>query len=101
MLSMTKWIYVIKDLLKSKRTRSEIRGEILDKCLRSSQKNNGAYQVDDSKVWNYMIMRDEDCKKRLEELHIRDVFGVYSYYEEIEYKKMRATYPKKRRKKGA
>lgn len=101
MLSMTTWIYVIKTLLKSEMKRNDIRNTIINKCLYSSKKFNGAYQVDGQKVWEHIIIEDYGCKKKIEELHISSVLGVYSYYEEISYKNMRATYPRNRRKRGA
>lgn len=98
MLSLTKWQYIIKNLLKSKLTKNEIRSAILEKCLYSPHKFNGAYQVDEQKVFDLIICKDAECLVRMDELHIKDVFGVISYFEEIEYKNMRATYPSKRRR---
>lgn len=100
MLPLTKWQYVVKSLLKSELTRSEIRTAILTSCLLSPHKFNGAYQVDGQKVFDLIICKDANCRKTLDKLHISDLFGVLSYYEEITYKNMRATYPSRHRKRG-
>ena len=101
MLSMTTWLYVIKTLLKSDMKQTDIRNTIIGKCLYSQYKVRGVYQVDGQKVWDNIISKDSGCLEKMEELNIHDLFGVYGYYEEISYKHMRATYPKKRRRKGA
>ena len=100
MLSMTTWIYVIKTLLKSEMRQQDIRHIIMNKCLFSQKKINGAYQVDDNKVWANIVLKDNGCKKKMEELNIVDVYGIYGYYEEICYKRMRGTFPRKYHKKG-
>lgn len=98
MLSLTNWQYVIKNLLRSQFTKNEIRTLILNQCLSSSQKLNGSYQVDDNKVFDLVICKDVRCLARMHELNISSVYGILSYYEEISYKNLRATYPKKRSK---
>ena len=97
---MTKWTYIIKTLLKSEMQQKTVRDAIISNCLLSPKKICGAYQVDDTKVWEYIISKDNGCKKKMKELRISNLFGVYSYYAEISYKQMRSTYPRKRRKKG-
>jgi len=38
---------------------------------------------------------------KMAELRIFDVYGAVSYFQEIQYKNMRATFPRKYHKKGA
>lgn len=96
MLSLTNWVYVIKTLLRSELTASEIREAILNDCLFTSDLFWGEYQVDGEKVYKMIICKDANCRKRCEELRISNVFEVLSYYEQVKYKQMRGTYPGKR-----
>ncbi len=99
-MTLTSWIEFIKDILHSHKTKSKIRTQILNTCLYSSKKICGAYQVNSTLVWENIIISDESCKKRCEELKLRTVDDAMGYYEEVLYKRMRATYPKKHHKKG-
>lgn len=98
MLCLTNWVYIIKDLFKSKQTKKEIKANIIENCLLPIGKFYGIYQVDDKKIWETIVMKDPECIKKTAELNIHDVFGVYSYFEEIQYRNMRSTYPRKRHK---
>lgn len=100
MLSMTSWTWLIKTVLRSKRTRNSIRDEILENCTLKGKSIYGGYLLDDDKVWETVVMPDPDCRKRLEELHISGITGLESYYEQIQYSKMRGTFPHSHHKKG-
>lgn len=99
MYSMTKWVDIITNLLDSERSATKIRNMIHDNCLLSPRKQWNTYQVDGDKVWNIVIMTDKGCVGRLQELGIYDVIRLYSYCEEIDYQRMRGTFPKNRHKK--
>lgn len=101
MLSLTKWIYIIKNLLESNLSNNKIREIILERCLLSKRKFLGSYQVNSQKIWDYIISKDKKCCMKLDKLNIKNVTELISYYEEIEYKKMRRTYPKNHHKRGA
>ena len=90
-----------KNIIKIEKTQQDISKAIIKDCLFSQIKSCGAYQVDDSKVWDCIVLKDTNCKKELTKLNINDIYGVYSYDDEVCYKQMRGTYPKKRRKTGA
>ena len=50
--------------------------------------------------WKYIVLKDNGCNEKIEELRIMAVYEIYNYCEEICYKLMRGTYPKKHHKKG-
>ena len=100
MVGMTAWIYIIKSILKSNTTTSQIRTKLLSGCLLSEKKLSGAYQVDPEKVWNELIMKDHTCIENLRKLEIENVISLISYYEEAQYQKMRKTFPRNHHKKG-
>jgi hypothetical protein len=100
MISMTAWIYIIKTMLKSKSKKDEIRTKIITTCLSSKRRIDGAYQVNYDKVWENIIMKDENCLNALEELKIYSVDKLMNYYMEMKYKFEKYTYPRKHRKYG-
>lgn len=99
-MTLTSWVEFIKGILRSNKTKSEIRTQILNTCLYSPNKFLGSYQVNSELVWEKIIVTDESCKKRCEELKLSSVYDAMSCYEEVLYKRMRATYPRKHFKKG-
>lgn len=101
MFNLSNWIYILKRLLKISKDEKELRGIIISKCLVTPRKIFGSYCVDENKVWENIIASDLKALARMEELKIKDVYGAISYYQEIQYKNMRATYPRRHHKKGA
>lgn len=101
MLSLTTWIWIIKTVLHSNLSKSRLRAIILEKCLLSQKKFHGAYRVDSQKIWDIVISNDENCCTKMKELNINSLSGLLSYYDEIQYKKMRRTYPRNRHRRGA
>ncbi len=101
MLNLSNWIYILKRLLKSSKDEKELREIIISSCLTTPRRVFGAYIVDENKVWKNIIATDHKVLARMEEMKIKDVYGAISYFQEIQYKNMRATYPKRHRKKGA
>jgi len=101
MLNLSNWIYILKRLLKSSLDEKELREIILSKCLVTPRRVFGAYIVDEKKVWENIIASDCKVLAKMEELKIHEVYGAISYFQEIQYKNMRATYPRKHHKKGA
>lgn len=99
MASLTAWQIIIKRILKSKQTQGKIRTTILEQCLYSEKKIDGAYQVDDNKVYEIIACKDEDCLRMMKELNIHDVIGLISCYEEFKYRTMMVAWPKKHWKK--
>lgn len=99
-MTLTSWVEFIKDILRSNKTKTKIRTQILNTCLYSPEKFLGAYQVNPELVWERIIIPDESCTKHREELKLRSAYDAMAYYEELLYKRMRATYPKKHHKKG-
>jgi len=101
MLNLSNWIYILKRLLKSSKDEKELREIIVTKCLASPRKIFGSYCVDENKVWENIISSDREVMAKMAELRIFDVYGAVSYFQEIQYKNMRATFPRKYHKKGA
>ena len=99
-MTLTNWIYTIKTLLRSLWTRAEIRQAILDHCLLHPQKVMGVYAVDDEKVWEYFNAHDHSISAQLTKHNIRNVYDLLGYFEEVQYKNMRSTYPSNSYKKG-
>ena len=101
MLTLTKWTYIIKVVLKSRRSKQCICDEIKSKCLVANRKVLGAYIVDNESVWENIVIKDFNCVRELEKISIKDWIGLESLYEEREYHKMwldfRLTYKKHRR----
>jgi len=101
MLNLSNWIYILKKLLRCTKEERELREIIVSRCLVTPRRIFGSYCVDENKVWEYIIASDVKMLTRMEELKIVDVYGAISYFQEIQYKNMRATYPKRYHKKGA
>ena len=101
MLNLSNWIYILKRLLKSSKDEKELREIIVSSCLATPRRVFGAYIVDENKVWENIIVNDSTLSEKLVELRITDVYGTISYFNEIQYKNMRSTYPKRYHKKGA
>lgn len=101
MLNLSNWIYILKRLLKSSKDENKLREIIVSSCLATPRRVFGAYIVDENKVWENIIASDRRVLEKMEELRIHDVYGAISYYQEIQYKNMRATYPRRWHKKGA
>ena len=101
MLNLSNWIYILKRLLKSSLDEKELREIILSKCLVTPRRVFGAYIVDEKKVWENIIASDCKVLAKMEELKIHEVYGAISYFQEIQYKNMRATFPRRYHKKGA
>lgn len=101
MLNLSNWIYILKRLLKSSKDEKELREIIVSSCLATPHRVFGAYIVDENKVWENIIVSDCKVLAKMEELKIHEVYGAISYFQEIQYKNMRATYPRKHHKKGA
>ena len=99
-VNLTGWLYILKRVLKSKTPKKILREMILDNCLVTPEKVFGAYCVNSDDVWNNIVLKDKDMLSRLEELKFSRVEDLIAYYEEIQYKHMRATYPKRRHTKG-
>ena len=99
-MSMTAWIYIIKNILNANMSKYSIRKKILEECLDVPYKLWGMYQVNPNKIWTEIIMKDSGCQRGLERLKIDNVFTLMSYYEELEYQGMRVTYPHSHHRKG-
>ena len=99
-ISMTTWQYIIVDLLKSRKTKSQVRKLILENCLLRPDKKGGHYWVDNEKVFDLIISQDPDCLEMMKKHKINDIFGLYSFYDSIEYRGMRATYPRRKSRRG-
>lgn len=100
MYNLTGWLYIIKTLLKSRQSKQVLRAALLDNCLAAPRKVYGAYQIDPDKVWGFVISKDHDVQMTMEKLNLSDIYKIMAYYEEIQYKHMRSTYPSKKHKTG-
>ena len=101
MLNLSNWIYILKRLLKSSKDEKELREIIVSSCLVTPRRVFGTYIVDENKIWENIISTDCKVLARMKEMKIKDVYGAISYYQELQYKNMRATYPRRWHKKGA
>ena len=97
MFSMTNWIYMLKTVFKSKYSQNELRNMIVSKCLSRPEKFLGAYCVDHQKVWDIVVKSDKKLFDNLLSQGIQGPTDVMSYYEEMQYRWMRSTYPRKAR----
>lgn len=101
MISMTTWTHIITYHLESKQTRTSISEAMKELCLLSPKKIFNTYQVDSLKVWENIILRDPDCIRRLQELGIRNVLELESYYhsfeERVMWRSYRSSYKKAKR----
>lgn len=99
MISMTKWLYILKHYLKCDIPQNELRNTIINECTHGKICN--AYNVDNDLIWENIIIKNKKCKEQLQELRLKDIIDVESYYEEQEYHKMwlayRQTYRKNKR----
>ena len=93
---------MVKKILDGEKlSEKELREIIVSECLVTPRRIFGAYCVDENKVWENIIVQDRKATDKMKELRITDVYGAISYFQEIQYKNMRATYPKRYHKKGA
>ncbi len=99
-MNLADWIHAVK-IAGSKRNKYEIRKIIIEQCLFSQKKIYGAYQIDGNKVWNILILSDDNCRKVIQEKKINDHMDLESKIEEIKYHSFwsdnRRAYAKKRR----
>lgn len=86
MLSLSVWTYIISYHLESKQTKKNITNAIKKSCLICEERYLNTYQVDNAKVWENIIMKDPDCKIRLQQLNINDVIELESYYYASDYR---------------
>ena len=99
MLTMSDWIFVLKNL-GCRRTKAEIRRLIIEQCLTSKERIYGVYQVDSNKVWHYFVENDPICLKEATDKRIADSLDIESWLESIKYQRIRKTYPRNHHKKG-
>lgn len=99
MITLTKWLYILKHYLKCDIPRNDLRTKIINEC--SHGKIYNAYNVDNDLIWENIIIKNKKCRERLQELKLNDVMELESYYEEQEYHKMwleyRSIYRKNKR----
>ena len=97
-MTMTNWIYILSTFFESKYTKKELRNIIVSQCLSTPNKIYGSYCVDDQKVWDKIVVSDSKLKEQMNTHRISDYAGVIELYEQLQYKTMRSTYPRKKRR---
>lgn len=99
MITLTKWIYILKHYLKCDIPQKQLRIKIINEC--TNGKVHNTYNVDKNQIWEKIITKNKNCMGKIRELKCNDVIDLESYYEEQEYHKMwldyRCTYKKRRR----
>ena len=96
-MTMTAWIEFICDHLHSLYSKKQVRDIIVNQCVRG--RVYGTYIVDGNKVWEMVVKTDSNCLKWAENRRIENAIEAESWYEERHYQDMKATYPRKRRRK--
>ena len=88
MLSLTTWSRIIVRDLQYPETIAVVSTKIKATCLLSDKKFLGAYQVNQQKIWDTIIMPCSICRKKLMELKISSIIDMESWQTENEYQMM-------------
>ena len=83
-MNLSEWTQAVK-IAGSKKSKYEIGKIIKERCLLTKQKIYGAYQIDGNKVWNILILPDENCQRVIHEKNIKDYIALESKIEEMKY----------------
>lgn len=83
-MTMTGWAEAV-NMVDSRMPKSKVCIIIKEKCLSSSQKVLGSYQVDHVKAWRYVVEANQLLLQEMQKKRITNYCELESFYEEVRY----------------